>query len=224
MARTVTIANIIERARAKADMRHSNFISPSEALDMVNEAYCELYDMLVQAFQNYYATTSTLSLTSGTVSYSLPADFYKMIAVEEDNGDGTYNTIFPYNELERNASIATNVNAIPNTTVRLRYIPAPTLFTSTAQTVDGVSGWDALLVTDVAIMMLQSEESPTDALERRRQQIYQRILSASQNRDVTSPGRITDTTVYDNAYLKDALQYRFYGSNIEFVTVTYLGV
>lgn len=224
MARTFTIGQIIDRARARADMRHTTFISAAEALEMVNEAYTELYDLLVQTFSNYYVTTGNLTLVPGTVSYALPADFYKMIVVERDNADGTFTTIFPFNELEKNSTIFTDTNSIPNATVRLRYVPAPTIFTTTSQTIDGVSGWESLLVYDVAIMMLTAEESDTSALERRRAQIYQRIVGIAQNRDLTIPGSITDVTVFDNAFIKDELRYRFYGSNIEFIVAEYVGV
>lgn len=224
MARNVTVGDVIERARVKADMRHTSFISAAEALDMVNECYTELYDLLVQTFQNYFSTTGTLTLVPGTVSYALPADFYKMIVAERDVGGGAYSTIFPYNELEKNSTISTSAASIPSATVRLRYIPAPAIFTSTGTNIDGVAGWDTLLVYDLAIMMAQAEESDTTAMERRRAAVAARIQSVAQNRDVTLPGRITDVTVFDNAMIKDELRYRFYGSNIEFLTVEYSGV
>lgn len=204
-------------------MENSGFVSDQELLDMISEAYAELYDLIVAAFQNYYITEGTLTLVAGTSSYALPADFYKMVSVDFQTGAGQYDTIFPYNELERNSTLSTSAN-IPAGTVRYRYIAAPTIFTDDEEEIDGVAGWESLLITDVAIMMLDKEESDTSALERRRMREERRIQQMAQNRDVTNPGRITDTTVYDNAFLSDAMRYRFYGNNIEFISVQFVGV
>lgn len=220
--RKVTIAEIKRRARNRADMQHSGFISDEELLDMINEAYCELYDTLVVAFQNYYIAEETIQLVPGTSAYPFPDDFYKIISVDFQNGN-SWETLFPFNELERN-SVLTTTATIPNATIRLRYIPAPVTFTDDADEIDGIAGWEALLITDVAIMMLDKEESDTSALERRRMREYARIQTMAQNRDVTMPGTVTDVTVYDLAYIHHTLRYRFYGNNIEFISVEYVGV
>lgn len=223
MASLVTIADIKRRARQRADMERSGFVSDAEVLDMINESYAELFDLLVMAFGNYFITEYTLNLVVGTSSYAVPADFYKLVTLDMAVSSNQYTTVFPYNELERNATLSTTGD-VPNATVRMRYISAPTRFTQDTDTIDCVAGWESLLITDVAIMMMDKEESDTDRLEKRRMREYQRIQQMAQNRDITMPGRITDVTVYDNAYLTNALRYRFYGNNIEFITVEYIGV
>lgn len=225
MARMVTVGNVIARARKRADMVHTRFIQPEDALEMLNECYGELYDLLVASFQNYFvADPQFIQLVPGTVAYDLPDDFYKTIALELVEGDGTFSNIFVYNELEKNSTIRTDPNSIPNMQVRHRYIPAPQYFTSVDDEIDGIAGWDALLVYDLAIMFLQTEESDTTALERRRASIAARIQAMAQNRDVTQPGSITDTSVFDDGLIKDRLRYRFYGDTIEFLQVEYTGV
>lgn len=224
MARTVTVGNIIARARKRADMVHTRFISAADALEMLNECYGELYDLLVASFQNYFVAEEDITLVPGTVAYALPDDYYKTIALELEEANGSYTNIFVYNELEKNSTISSNPNNIPSATVRHRYIPAPAYFTDVDDEIDGVAGWDALLVYDLAIMMLQCEESDTSVLERRRAAIATRIQSMAQNRDVTQPGRVTDVTVYESASFGDALRYRFYGDTIEFLQAEYAGV
>jgi hypothetical protein len=225
MARTFTVQQIMDRCRRRADMEHSNFISDQELVDLISEAFAELYDVLVAAFQNYFVGEASISLTNGTSTYALPAGFYKSISVDIQNA-GKWDSLFPFEEIERN-SVLTTSSSIPNATVRLRFIPAPPIYTyagRATETVDGRAGWETLLVTTVAIFMLQKEESDTSALERRKQAELARIQSMAQNRDVTNPGTITDVTVYDNAYIKDALRYRFYGDQIEFINLQYIGV
>lgn len=225
MARSFTVQQIMDRCRRRADMENSNFISDAELVDLITESFAELYDVLVGAFQNYFIATDTITLTNGTSLYDLPDDFYKSVTVDLQNGS-RYDSLFPFDEAERNSVLQTS-SSIPNATVRLRYIPAPPVFELAdvaTDTIDGRAGWETLLVTTVAIFMLQKEESDTSALERRKQAELARITSMAQNRDVTNPGTVTDVTVYDNAYIKDALRYRFYGDQIEFINCSYIGV
>jgi len=66
MARTVTLQDIVNRARILADQRDASFIADSEALDLINEIYPELYDELVSIDDNYYSTTTSFTVSSGT--------------------------------------------------------------------------------------------------------------------------------------------------------------
>jgi hypothetical protein len=225
MARTVTITQLTARIRKRADMvSATGFYTDADILEVINEVSAELYDTLVESYQNYFSTTANLSLTPGTVSYSLPADFYKLISADRDNGGGNYTTLFMYNEMERNSTLGTSAATIPTMTVRLRYIPNPPVYTAGSDTIDGVAGWDSMIVTDAAISLLDSEESDTTALEKRRARQMARITVNAQNRDITMPGRVGDMSVFQNQFLRDAVRYRIYGNKIEFVSVSYLGV
>lgn len=219
---TVSLSNLRLRARRRADMENSQFISDAEANDMINEAYCELYDLLVSAYENYYAKWYNFTTTPGTVSYALPSDFYKLISLDMQVGN-LYATLYPYQEMERNASLATSYS-IPASNLRMRYVPNPTLLVNDSDAIDFINGWEALLITDVAVMMLEKEESDTAQLEARRERQYQRVMQMSHNRDITMPSRVTDITLYDNAYVQDTLRYRLYGTNVEFIAVQYIGV
>lgn len=224
--RSVTVAEIFRRARKKADMTYSGFFSDQDMFDLLNSSYTELYDLLVQAFQNYYAADPpfVFNLVPGQSKYDLPSDFYKMITCEEILSPTQSVIIFPFNELERNSVVSTDTGNIPATEIRIRYIPAPPVFSDLAEEIDGVSGWDDLIVTDMAIAMLEAEESPTDALQARKNRLIDRIKGISPNRDVTIPGTVTDVTAYSLGLVQNTLQYRFYGNQIEFLAMTYLGV
>jgi hypothetical protein len=225
MARSYTIAQIRQRIRKKADMISSTgFFPDSDVLDLINERYGAFYDVLVGSYANYFATTGTQVLTPGTSTYALPADFYKLISCDRDNGNGTYTSIFPYQELERNSSLYSSANQIPNATVRYRYIPQPTIFTLDTQSIDGIAGWESILILECAIAMKNAEESDTSGLERELEREYRRLQTITADRDVTMPGRVTDVSVYDNAYIRDALRYHLFGNNIEFILVQYVGI
>lgn len=224
MARSVTLQTISDRARFMADVRESSFVSDDEMLSIINDVYTELYDEMVSSYgENWFASTSTLSLTPGTTSYALPADFYKLIAADfSTSANGSYVTLKPYTEMERNRSL-TSSSAIPSGTVRLRYVPAPTTFTSFSDTVDGVSGWDRLITLAVAIDIGDAEETDTGPLKQKYSRMLTRISEMSKNRDQSMPGRVSDIYYSNIINTYGALQYRLYGGNIEFVSTEFLG-
>lgn len=223
MARSVLLSTIADRARYMADQRSgSNFTSDAEMLSIINDNYTELYDILVEANENYYVTTTTIALTAGTSSYALAADFYKIIGVDFAVSGSSYVTLKPYMEAERNQSLTTST-AIPTGTVRIRYVPAPTTFTALSQSVDGIAGWDRLLTLMVAMEMLDAEESDTKNLQAKYARTLDRIQSMSQNRDQGMPGRMVDIYSANNFSMYGALKYRLYGSNLEFISTEFLG-
>lgn len=224
--RTVTLQNIIDRATKRADMMNSRFYSIDEKVDLFNEIYPELYDLLVSASENYYVKDPdyTITTVSGTKQYALPSDFYKIIGVNFLSG-AEYITIKPFMEQERNLPFESSTT-IPAGTVTLRYVPAPLQFTvnDLASTIDGVSGWDALVVTEMAMAMMESEESDVTALTRRCDQIKRRIEEMAPNRDLGFASRVADvyaTDYWGRGY--ENLRYRLYGNKIEFLAVEAIG-
>lgn len=222
MARSVTLQNIVDRARIHADLRGSAFINDTEALAMLNEVWPELYDELVMSYENYYQTTSTINIAPGTSLYSLPSDFYKLIGVDFQVNNGAYITLKPFMESERNQSLTTNTN-LPSGVIRLRYVPAPTTFTALSQTIDGVAGWDRLLSLLLAMDMLDAEESDSTAIARKYARTLDRIKSAAAPRDTGFPARVTDAYKPDIGLIYGSFKYRLQGDSIELLNTELLG-
>jgi hypothetical protein len=220
MARAYTVAQIITRARRKADMENSEFIGDEEALDLFNESYTELYDLLVSSFEEYYVKDNVfVNLIAGQSTYDLPADFYKGVGVDYQlNVTGTgYLTLKPFTEAERNG--LTGVMAtIQAGTVKLRYIPAPKIYTDLSEEVDGISGWETLMVTSMAISMRIKEESSTNDLELQYAKLMKRIEVLKQNRDTGMPARINDIYKIDVYQQFATLRYQYTGSSIKFLS------
>jgi hypothetical protein len=91
------------------------------------------------------------------------------------------------------------------------------------ETFDGVSGWDELVVLELAIAMLDTEESDTSSLKERRNRAEKRIMLMSQNRDMGMPSTITDTETQVHYNVRNTVRYRLYGDTMEFISVEYLG-
>jgi hypothetical protein len=222
MARMVTIASIISRARVMADMRNSDFINAEEALAMFNDVYCELFDELVGSYENYFTAEQEFTIQSGTNTYALPSDFYKVIGVDFKVSNDAYITLRPYMEAERNMTLTTNLT-VPNGTVKIRYVPAPAIFTDVSQEIDSVAGWDRLLSLLMAIDMGDSEETDTRALRDKYARTLQRVRDMAAPRDAGMPARMTDVNKPNLQWIYGALQYRLYGGEIRLINTEYIG-
>jgi len=98
---TFTEATLRSRARRMADMENSTFVSDTELRDYINSAYAELYDLVIEKYEDYYIeSTSDLNLAS-TDTHSLPGDFYKALGVDLSVGGSTY-SLRNYSFQERN--------------------------------------------------------------------------------------------------------------------------
>jgi hypothetical protein len=82
-----------------------------------------------------------------------------------------------------------------NQAVRLQYIPKlAQLIKPWDITTTNMSGWLEYVLVDVAIKILQKEESDTTELERQKLMLKDRIESAAQNKDAGRPDTISDVS------------------------------
>lgn len=208
---SVTLAQFRERSRERADMENSRFVSDAELNRYINSSIQELYDILVASRgENYYVNSSTIATTS-TDTYSLPADFLKLMGVDIISGGKAY-TLRAFNWSERNrykepyfindnANLmyqvrGSNIVLMPqpqgNVQLKLWYIPRAVLLTLDTDSFDGINGWEEYVVIDAAIKMRVKEESPIDELVLAKQDMKARVLAASSARNSAEPSRVQD--------------------------------
>jgi len=215
MARTFTLAQLRTKVRERADMVNSTFCSDSEINGYINASYTWLYDILVKSGLGYYAESTQSITASGAATVNLPADYYATLGVDYQAGADRWVELFELMPQERNRyGVGTAGDQalgyrITGTTItfyptpasgqvyRHIYIPAPTNLSGDSDTVDGVSGWEELIVVDAAIKCLQKEESNTVPLERDRERLMARIEEMAENRALNTPRRVVD--VYGDA-------------------------
>ena len=65
---------------------------------------------------------------------------------------------------------------------------------------DFYSGWDEYVIIDSAIKMLLKEEADVTALLLQKNQLRERIITESQNRDAGEPQTVTDVVSYQKFY------------------------
>jgi hypothetical protein len=83
MAYTRTLAQLQTSLQIRGQYENSDDITPAVELEVINDALVESYDVLVGRWLDYYTIAApTFTLVSGTDSYALPSDFYKLRKVE----------------------------------------------------------------------------------------------------------------------------------------------
>ena len=79
----VALNTLRDEARQHADQVNSEFVTDAELNGYLNNSWSELYDILVSKYQDdYFLTSTSITVTSGTSTYSLPSDFYKARGVD----------------------------------------------------------------------------------------------------------------------------------------------
>jgi hypothetical protein len=151
----------------------------------------------------------------------VPVPAYKLLGL--DLGLNTSNngwvTVPKYNFMDRNKffypNTASTIYGVFNTSYRwmganlelipvpssgqpfrIQYIPRlPVLLQDTDMTTTSISGWLEYVITDVAIKILQKEESDVMVLAAQKQALIKRIEESSANKDAGRPDTVTDVRV-----------------------------
>ena len=148
------------RAKRRADMVNSSFVSEDEIKDYLNSSIAELYDFLVKSYEDYFVVTHQYNVPIASTGADLPTDdavtypsgeFYKALGVDYNSGGITstlraysfserniYNT--PYSVIDRLAEPmykieGSKIKLIPEDsqsgTITLYYVPVAPAFTDT---------------------------------------------------------------------------------------------
>lgn len=212
----VQLQTLRSRARKRADMENSEFVTDSELDDYINTSYKELYDILVSKFEQWYVSdpTSLTLTTSDAGKKALASDFYKLEGVDQQIG-GKWREVHQFNFNERNRSgsldrwttveyrvVGTDLRFSPVDqavgTFRYWYTPIATEMSNDTDTMDGVNGWEEYVVIDAARKMLLKEESDISGLLQEKQALLNRIEIMAQNRDVANAQQVEDVYADDS--------------------------
>lgn len=220
MARTFTVSELITRVRERSNTERSNFVTDDEIIRYIDQGYTKLYDLIVSKFENYYISDHSFTTTGSTQFFDLPADFYKMVGLDQfQNFSGSGEnalTVRPFNFNERNrynnilfAVTAaafyryliqgTKIKILPQPdagiTFKMWYVPAPVKITTTAQTIDGIAGWEEVVILTAAIQVMNKQELDSSALKLEQREAIDRVMTMATERDAALPERVTDLSV-----------------------------
>lgn len=222
MARTETLANMLDRCKRRVHMENSNFVSNEEWYEYINEGLSDLHDRLVKADPERFIREQTLTGDGRTSDFSTSSDYYGTYSVEyiSDSSQGVYCpikrllgdeiTVVPttpasrpsgYTFVYNNSAPETDlVRIIPtpdsSTTLRHRYVVCAQSFatdgTDSAEVINGINGWEEYIIVYAGINARTKEESSTVTLERKLERLQARLEEMAENRSVADAGHVID--------------------------------
>lgn len=215
----MTLAELIDEVRRRADMEHTQFVKDDELTSLINLSYGELYDLLVSRFEDYYSSQVTVSVTSGN-TFPMPADLYKIRGLDFSIATNDWLTVRKFNFAERNVrSRVTNrlIYGIRRLTYRLMgdtfyiqpedqatgtyrlwYIPRFERLVNPTDIMGDVLDFEEYVIVDAAIRCLVKEESDPSALMAIKAELKNRIINMANNRDAEGPERVADVSLQSN--------------------------
>lgn len=228
MDRDVKFDQIVINAKEAADMTTANFLGALEVERLVNKSYGRWYYMVARAVPERFEKTQTITAT-GATSYAVPTDYAATMAMEhtpsgsnsvleiprvmfqERNrwGTGTTGGVARGFRVARlDGSNVPQVFFYPNPTsgdYTHVYLPVPKVLEGSEgddDSIDGVFGWERWIELDVAIQLLNKEESDASALVLERAKIEREIEGAASDRNMKTPKRVVDVRARYYAYGK----------------------
>lgn len=216
----ITLAELKTQARQRSDMENSEFVSDSELTSYINASLAELHDLLIASYNDDYVMEEYLFVSTTSLDYDLPADFYKLRGIDVRRGPtGQWATVKRYNFNRRNEqqnAYAWNLlglpyieyrlvgskvrfNRVPDAALEFRiwYHPKATKLAVDADTYDDINGFAEYVVVDAAIKMMQKEESDVTVLLGQKEALRQRITAMAANRDANESASVTDIYAED---------------------------
>jgi len=200
-------------------MENSNFIEDPELLNYINEALYTWYDVMVEAYEDYFlpAEPTVFVLQPGTDGlFDLPGDFYKLAGLDRSISSGATDRFYPMKKTpwrgrtntENTFRYALTANVTyrifkdkiqmtprdsANGTYQLWYIPVATPFVNESDSIETFNGFENLLIVDVAIKMLAKEESDPSLLLMERERLTAALDQMKIDRDINEGERIEET-------------------------------
>ena len=212
---SMTLETLIDKARKRADMENTDFVTDDEITDYINAGYRELYNLLVSKYDSDYFVADPYTITGdgSADSFDLPTDFFKLLGVDMQS-NGEWVALRPFSFADRNKySLASFVGSSVLTRYRVRgnslwltptpangaafrlwYVPRFTELEESDDVMTGVNGWEEYVITHAAIEMKDKEESDVTILLAKKSSIKAEIESISPNRDAGGPDVVTDTS------------------------------
>lgn len=208
-----TLLQIRNFALARADMQNSNFRDNTQLNFLINQSINELYDILISKMEDYYVNQMSFTITAPADSHVLGSQVYKIRGVDY-NYNGYWSTMHSFMLEDRNRYQYSHSRAVGNYNSRYRWmgdaiqiIPSETaagdyriwyiprleeLFSDADILNSKIEFWLDYIVIDVAIKLLQQEESDVSVLMAQKAAMVQRVESMASNRDAGEPQRVTD--------------------------------
>lgn len=213
---TVTRASLGLRAKQRANLEYSNFISPDELNQLVETSLAKLYNMLVGFYEDYFVKRENIQLVANQADYALPPNYMKLRQVyyRDTNGGEFLMSRYEISDITNFTNSTYAYGTWPvgyciedmrlvvyprpqgnPTSLLVRYIPQYTPAVSDDQQIklQFANGWDEWVVNDVAIQIRNKAMMPAQELVQERAILEARLLHEAKNRNAGDAPKVRDT-------------------------------
>lgn len=202
MASTVTLLELRTRIRERCAYENAQVVTDAELNRLINVHRKRLHMRIARKQPRQYATDQTISVTSGTIAYSLPAAYLWTIAVWVAESSDQYRPLRSVGDLERVTFRAPTGSA----TVIHRYVAVPTALSGDSDTVDGIIGFDEWIVCSCVRSIKTKVDTDAMPITAELADLERDILSCLDMRDQGYPKLLEDV------YATDAYPYPYSAS------------
>lgn len=221
-----TLGNLRLEAQQRSDLIYSSNITTQEWNTYISNSYKWLYNLMLQKFGNDYfiadpyvfQTTGVIDPITGSQTFALPANFYKLMRVEvamNQSDPNSWITLKKFEAIQANLYNYPNVYTFYGITnlryrlwgnnlqivpiaqsgqaIRLWYSPKPNQLVFDTDVIDGLADYEELIICDVCIKALAKQESDVSVFAAQKVAILKQIEEAAENRDVGEPEHVSDS-------------------------------
>ena len=214
-------------SQLRADMINSQFVSLPEWNSYISNSYKDLYNLLIQKFEDeYYSDKTTIVITNGSDQlYALPDDFYKATLVEvslNPSDAQSWVTLRRFNKIQQNLWNYPNVYTFYGITnlryrftgnylqlvpqsqggqhIRIWYAPRPKILMQDTQILDGIAGYEDMVILMSARKALVKQEQDVTEIDGEILDMRRRIDEAASHRDIGEPSTVSDSRMRNFAW------------------------
>ena len=212
--KTVTVGQLKQIIRERCDQEDSDYIEDPELLRYINIEYAEYYGMITEIYEDYNIASADITVQNNANIYNLPSNFFKMVGVDYNADTDSVVEVGRFqfgerNKLERNFyadAFSTNLRYklmgdtivfLPDPPqgkkIRLWYVPASPTLVEDTQLIDGINGYEEMIISGVCVMIANKQEQDAAPFLGAKRSQQKRIRDEAPNRDAGQPARVTDS-------------------------------
>lgn len=199
------VEDVIDQVKWQADRKRGGRIVTEDLIPFADMAYREAWDIILGSYDDYLVTvTNSFALVGGAGSgqtKALESDFYKLLEVQRQGGDGHWNEV-PLYRPDRSRSLSyrledANLVIEPANraagTYRYRYVYQLEALTDEDDEIRDVNGWVQQYMVDVlAVRCKIRDEESVSTLLQLRVALEERVKKMAANRNAGRPRQALD--------------------------------
>lgn len=212
MPRAASRGEIKARALELADVVNDPSINPAWVNQLFNTTVTSVWEFMIECGpSDYVAATHSITTSPNVLTYGLPQNFHSLTGVFVVE-NGKRRPLSPISDRARcNNTAPTNV-----VSVEVEYNPSCPIFSVDGETIDGVNGFDDLIVHKMAKAIAMRRAADPTWIKDEIKEIEDRIRRHAGKRDRGGPKYINDVEGgFSPCFSSLLVGYRLRGNNLE---------